>query len=406
MNEVTQPTNHDSDSMEWDISGMLQDLGHEVATSLMIDNGEFTFSSREGTNPPQLTIEYLVEPNTIPSQTLLPTDDTYSREAKPTTAYGSRIVLNVMNASLDQNSYVKFNLNDLPATPVKATLRLYGVNAGPDGGGVYAVSPILANGTQWTETNLKWNNAPAIGGSPSAQLGAVTVGQWVEADVTDAALAAITGDNGRLSLGIHNNSGDMVTYSSKEGEHPPELVLDFGDGGTPPPPPPPEPETVTYAPTNDAFIMQSKPKNIFGGRSDLRVQNATKDIDSYIKFSLWDLEGTVEQATLRLYVTDPGPDGGSLYTVSPYYEGATDLWLETGLKWNNAPPISGQPLAALGKVVKNNWVEVDVTQAVIDGLVNDNGRVTFALHNKSKNLVKYSSKEGAHPPELVVVVGP
>jgi dipeptidyl aminopeptidase/acylaminoacyl peptidase len=163
-------------------------------------------------------------------------------------------------------------------------------------------------------------------------------------------------------------------------------------------------EQSPFVPTNDAFVMQAHPRPQYGNRRDLRVRNAAKDLVSYVKFNVHTLEGTVEHATLRLYVTDPGPDGGMLYAVSPYYKNTTDLWLETGLKWNNAPTISSPPLATLGKVLKNRWVEVDVTQAVIDGLANDNGRVSFALANDSRNRVAYSSKEGAHPPELVVVI--
>jgi hypothetical protein len=165
-------------------------------------------------------------------------------------------------------------------------------------------------------------------------------------------------------------------------------------------------EQEPYGPTNDAFVMQAHPRTPYGSRRQLRVRNAAKDIISYVKFNVRGLHGTVGQATLRLYVTDPGPDGGALYTVSPYYRRTTELWRETRLKWNNAPPISGAPLATLGKVVENRWVEIDVTQAVIDGLANDKGRVSFALANDSSNQVAYSSKEGKHPPQLVVVITP
>ena len=192
--------------------------------------------------------------------------------------------------------------------------------------------------------------------------------------MTGAALAAVANDNGRLSLGIRNNSSDLVAYSSKEGAHPPELVIDFGDGG-PPPPPPPEPETVTYTPTNDAYVMQAKVNNIFGSKTTLSVQNAAKDMNTYVKFNVNALNGTLDSAVLRLYVTDPGPDGGGVYAVSPTYLGSNTQWLETGLKWSNASTIGGSPIATIGKAVKSKWVEVDVTSAVANGLANDNGRV-------------------------------
>jgi hypothetical protein len=43
-----------------------------------------------------------------------------------------------------------------------------------------------------------------------------------------------------------------------------------------------------------------------------------------------------------------------------------------------------------------------VTGAVVAAL-GGNGRVSLALSNDSTNLVTYSSKEGAHPPQLVVI---
>jgi dipeptidyl aminopeptidase/acylaminoacyl peptidase len=212
-----------------------------------------------------------------------------------------------------------------------------------------------------------------------------------------------------VALNALNTRGEVTIVQQPSAKNDFTLIVEFDDnfqGG-------PEWYSIVLAyepqpftPTNDAFVMQAYPRTQYGDRRNLRVRDAAMDIVSYLKFNVRRLEGTVQQATLRLYVTDPGPDGGALYAVSPYYKGTTNLWLETGLKWNNAPPISGAPLETLGRAVKNRWVEIDVTQTVIDGLTYDNGRVSFALANDSRNQVAYSSKEGAHPPELVVVTTP
>jgi len=159
---------------------------------------------------------------------------------------------------------------------------------------------------------------------------------------------------------------------------------------------------AVYQPTNDAYVMASRPKSVFGAKPVLRVKDAAKDVNTYVKFNVSGLSGTVQSATLRLWVNDPGPDGGAVYAVSPFYAGTTELWVETGLRWNNAPTISGAPLDSVGNAVKGQWVELDVTSAVVAAL-GDNGRVSLAIANDSRNLVAYSSKEGAHPPELVVV---
>jgi dipeptidyl aminopeptidase/acylaminoacyl peptidase len=160
-----------------------------------------------------------------------------------------------------------------------------------------------------------------------------------------------------------------------------------------------------FTTTNDAYVVSSSPNGVFN-RKTLSVRDTTADMDAYVKYNVVGLSGTVQNATLRLYTKDPGPDGGQVYATSPFYQGTTTQWLETGLKWQNAPAISGPPVATIGKTVANRWVEVDVTQAVIDGIANQNGRVSFAITNDSTNLVTYSSKEGARPPELVVVTAP
>lgn len=161
--------------------------------------------------------------------------------------------------------------------------------------------------------------------------------------------------------------------------------------------------TITdFSPTNDAYVSQAKPKAIYGTKPALQVKDAAKDLNTYLKFNVSGLDGTVKLAVLRLYVTNPGPDGGRVYAVSPFYKNTTTLWLDTELKWNNAPTITSAPLDTAGNVVKGRWVTLNVTSAVVAALGN-NGRVSLALTNDSNNLVIYSSKDGAHPPELVVV---
>ncbi len=161
--------------------------------------------------------------------------------------------------------------------------------------------------------------------------------------------------------------------------------------------------TITaYSPTNDSYVSQAEPKKVFGMQKVLQVKDAAKDVNSYVKFNVMGLSGEVKLAVLRLYVINPGPDGGRVHAVSPFYLNTSEFWLETALKWNNAPAIAGTALDAVGNAAKGQWVTLDVTAAVVAAL-GDNGRVSLAITNDSGNLVTYSSKEGAHPPELVVI---
>lgn len=163
-------------------------------------------------------------------------------------------------------------------------------------------------------------------------------------------------------------------------------------------------ETV-LTPTNDAFINLRRARGNFGAKSVLKVKDAAADFHTYIKFNAARVTAPVQSATLRLYVTNGGPDGGDIYAVSSYYDGTQELWLEEHLTPRNAPPITGKSIASLGRV-RPGWVEVDVTAAVNQGLTKDAGRVSFGIRNASRNLVAFSSKEGAHAPELVITTEP
>lgn len=397
--EVYSPTALGNNWMAWDLSGLLTIWGPDVLTALKVDNGEFIFSSREGANPPVLVIEYLVEPPGS-TTTLTPTQDAFVKEAAPTTAYGTATNLNVQDAAKDQRTYLKFDLGGVSGSISRATLRLYANLDAPQGGTVYPVSNTYAGTTTpWLETGLTWAKAPALSAAPLGTLGPVTAGGWVEIDVTAAAQAAQTA--GPLNLGLGGGSATRAAYSSKEGDFPPELVIETGTT----PLPPPEPTTATFTPTNDAHVQQAYPTKSYGTAKTIRVRDAAKDINAYVKFNLTGVSG-VEQATLRLYGADAGPDGGDVFVVSPYYAGTTTLWLDNGLKWTNAPSISGAPVATIGPVKAKKWVEVDVTAAVVSALSAGDGRLSLAIRNHSTNVVAYSSKEGTRPPELVVVYRP
>jgi hypothetical protein len=58
-------------------------------------------------------------------------------------------------------------------------------------------------------------------------------------------------------------------------------------------------------------------------------------------------------------------------------------------------------LDSVGTVFPDSWVEFEVGE-----LVTGDGSYDFGLSNGSSNSANYSSREGAHPPELVVTIAP
>jgi hypothetical protein len=156
--------------------------------------------------------------------------------------------------------------------------------------------------------------------------------------------------------------------------------------------------TVTFTPTEDAYVRSSRPNSNYGAVTTVRLRKTSSEaITSYLKFNVSGLSGVVQSAKLRLYVTLAGSDGGSVFVVSNNYQSSTTPWTESGLRWNNAPAISGAALSSTGPLSLETWVELEVTPAITgDGLY------SFGLENNTSDYVYYSSSEGLHAPELVI----
>ena len=147
---------------------------------------------------------------------------------------------------------------------------------------------------------------------------------------------------------------------------------------------------IVLTPTEDARVKEAEPTRNFGNEGVLHVRTFTgQQHRSFLKFNVTGLSGAPASVKLRLFNTDPSPDGGSLFDV-------TDSWSESSITWNNQPTISGSALAALGDVTAG-WKEVDLT-----GYVNGNGVYSIGIKNTVNNLAVYSSSEGTNPPQLVI----
>ncbi|MDZ7343173.1 MAG: DNRLRE domain-containing protein [candidate division KSB1 bacterium] len=157
----------------------------------------------------------------------------------------------------------------------------------------------------------------------------------------------------------------------------------------------------TYTPQHDAYVRFSSPgQNYASAISLLQRVSDGEIIQTYLKFNVAGLKWPIQAAKLRLYVTNASDDGGAVYAVSNHYAGTTTAWLESGLNWSNAPAMSGAALSTAGAVSVGNWVELDVTSAIAG-----DGIYSFGLKNNSTDVVYYSAKEGANPPQLIIYTG-
>ena len=187
------------------------------------------------------------------------------------------------------------------------------------------------------------------------------------------------------------------------------FTIELGGGPTPTPsntPVPPTPtntplpptptntpgpggQTLTFNPVADSYTMANRPTSNQGSTTTVRL-DSSPDNNSYLRFDVQGLNGTVSQATLRVYAQSSSSIG---YDV---HELANNTWGETTITYANAPAL-GSLINSSGAVNSNGYVEVAVTS-----FVSGNGLVSFGLSTADANLITLASRESGNPPQLVV----
>ncbi len=155
---------------------------------------------------------------------------------------------------------------------------------------------------------------------------------------------------------------------------------------------------TTLTPVADTYVRSNSANSNYGTASDLQGYRTGGRKGAtylpYLRFSVGSLPATPVSATLRLFVTDPSATSGRLYRTS------TTNWSETGTTYNNRPGTTGNSIGDSRNATAGQWVEFDVTSTVTGA-----GQYGFTLTNHSSDLVAFSSKEGANPPQLVISYG-
>ena len=157
----------------------------------------------------------------------------------------------------------------------------------------------------------------------------------------------------------------------------------------------PSPGTLTFDPTDDAYVEQAAPTTNFGAATRLVADNSPVD-QFLVRFDVA-LTGcsTITAASLRLTVgsgsSDNSPSGGNFFTTG------TD-WNEATVTWDTAPA-AGTAVGSLGAVAINTTYSLDVTQAVTGP-----GPVAFRVSSTSSDGARYFSKQGSttQAPKLVI----
>ena len=175
---------------------------------------------------------------------------------------------------------------------------------------------------------------------------------------------------------------------------PPTATLPATASPTPLPTNTPGPggQTIIFNAVADAFTMANRPTSNLGGATTLRL-DASPETNSYLRFDVQGVTGSVTQATLRLNLQTTSSQGFAVHEV------ADNSWGELTITSSNAPGL-GNIVNSAGSTSANSYTEVDVTS-----YVTGDGLISFGLSTTDTNLILASSRESGNMPELVITYG-
>jgi hypothetical protein len=148
--------------------------------------------------------------------TFSPVADAYISKPKPNLNFGTSNMLRVYGGPLGA-SYLRFEVNDLPGTVARATLRLYTHSPSNAGYQVHAVTD-----NTWNESTITYGNAPPIG-DLITESEPFPAKQWTSVDLTPLVKA-----NGTYSIVLITFDGSPLSLASRNAISPyrPQLVVD------------------------------------------------------------------------------------------------------------------------------------------------------------------------------------
>ncbi|MFQ5637679.1 MAG: DNRLRE domain-containing protein [bacterium] len=301
----------------------------------------------------------------------------------------------------------------------KQTIVEFDVTAAITGNGVYSFAVKNNSSNRVKYRSRETSDPPELviftdGAVETESSSAPVISNFIPINGVAGTLVTIVGDhfNEAVSVRFHGVSAAFTVFSEREihatvpagaGTGPIRISTPGGSAdsarefavisGTNP-----DAHTATFIPIEDSFVRSSKPNKNYGDSEELRARkNRSSEYITYLKFNLSGLSAGIEQATLRLSVTDGSSDGGTIYRAENTYQGSHDPWRELDLIWGNRPAMTRPALHSAEAVRTGETVEFDVT-----GAVSGNGVFTFAIRISSKDVLILGSKEAGAPPELEI----
>jgi acid phosphatase type 7 len=161
---------------------------------------------------------------------------------------------------------------------------------------------------------------------------------------------------------------------------------------TPAPAESPASSGLTFIAEADAQVNEEDPDKNDGTSTFLQVDGGSEPgVESFIRFTVTGLSGSIQNAVLRVYdTTNASENGPAVYATEP-------TWAEDEITWNNRPRRTSEELDNQGSISTDTWVEYNVTTALTG-----NGTFSFVLAADSSDAATFSSRQGSQPPELMI----
>jgi hypothetical protein len=155
--------------------------------------------------------------------------------------------------------------------------------------------------------------------------------------------------------------------------------------------------TTTLTPIADTYASSAQPTVSYGAQPALYV-DADGMKQSYLKFNLSGITGTVTSATLRIHAGSSQNTGYAVFAV------ADGNWGESRLNWNNRPAFATSSSGSSGPASSGTWTTVSLPPSLVQRAAG--GVLSLGLSTTSKTNLKLTSKEAGAgtTPQLVLAV--
>ena len=233
-----QGRTHEETWLEYDVTTAVTGDGTFSFVLVADSSDAATFSSREGSQPPELvitlgdgsspTVDSSAMPTVLsPSETatrvapagpilLAAEADARVSQSDPNANYGSDSILRADGAGDSEfESFIRFTVPEVSGPVESARLRLYVTDNGTENG-----PAVYATDNTWDESSITWDNRPERTSDALDNKDNLDTNGWVEYDVS-----SVVNSSGTLSFVLVADSSDGVVFSSREGGQAPQLVL-------------------------------------------------------------------------------------------------------------------------------------------------------------------------------------